>query len=236
MGATCSRDHPPALPSSPPAPVAVVSPQYCARRTVPLTVTKMPTMTFNGGDFTVTDDDANDGAAVLLVEGVWFSAGSCRVLHDAAGRPILTMERERKLFSMHRTWKVFRGDSTSSRDLLFTVKKTSIFQLKTSVGVFLAENTSEEACDFMIEGSYCFDFEGSCAFYHGNSNTMIAQMKREFSMLNVLLGKDTYSVTVFPNIDYVFITALVVILDDIDRNPLLHRRSYRSARTGHSHR
>ncbi|CAL5079349.1 unnamed protein product [Urochloa decumbens] len=227
MGAPYSRDHPPAaLPS--PAPVAVVSPQFCAPQTMPLTVTKMATMTFNGGDFTVTDD------AVLRVEGVWFSAGSCRVLRDAAGQPILTMER--KLFSMHGTWKVYRGDSTSSRDLLFTVNKTSIFQLKTSVGVFLAENTSEEACDFKIEGSYCFDFERSCAFYRGNSNTMIAQTKREFSMLNVLLGKDTYSVTVFPNVDYVFITALVVILDDIDRNPLLRRRSYTSARNRHSRR
>ncbi|CAN6209729.1 unnamed protein product [Urochloa humidicola] len=190
----------------------------------------MATMSFNGGDFTVTDAD---GAAVLRVEGVWFSAGSCRVLHDAAGRPILTMER--KLFSMHGTWKVFRGDSTSSRDLLFTVKKTSIFQLKTSVGVFLAGNTEEEACDFKIEGSY-FDFEGSCAFYSGNSNTMIAHMKRKFSMLNVLLGKDTFSVTVFPNIDYVFITALVVILDEVQRRPLLHTRSYGSARNRHSHR
>lgn len=74
---------------------------------------------------------------------------------------------------MHDKWKVFRGDSTSSRDLLFTVKKTSIFQLKTSLGVFLARNTSEQVCDFKIKGSY---FERSCAFYLGNSNAMVAQV------------------------------------------------------------
>jgi hypothetical protein len=72
-----------------PAPVAVVSPQFCAPRTVPLTVTKKA-MSFSGGDFTIT---SADGAVVLRVEGVPFSVGSRRVPHDAAGRPILTMRQ-----------------------------------------------------------------------------------------------------------------------------------------------
>ncbi|CAN6197335.1 unnamed protein product [Urochloa humidicola] len=229
MGATYSRDDHPPAPLSPP--VAVVSSQFCGPQTVPLTVTKMPsTITFSGGDFTVTDAD---GAAVLRVEGAWFSAGSLRVLRDAAGQPILTMER--KLLSMHGTWKVFRGDSTSSSDLLFTVKKTSIFQLKTSIGVFLAGNTAEEAWDFKIEGSYYFDLERSYTFYLGdNSDTMIAQMKREFTISSVLLGMNTFSVTVFPNVDHVFITALVVILDELHRNSLLRRSSYARGRNSHS--
>ncbi|CAN6171459.1 unnamed protein product [Urochloa humidicola] len=192
-----------------PAPVAVVSPHFCTPLTVPLTVTKKA-MSFSGGDFTVTD---SGGAAVLRVEGVYFSVRSRRVLHDAAGRPVLTMER--KVFSMHDAWKVFRGDSTNSRDLLFTVKRTSMFQLKTSMGVFLAGNTAEQVCDFKIKGSY---FERTCAFYRGNSDIMIAQMKRKFTVSNVLLGKDTFCVTVFPNVDYVFIVALVVILDEVHRD------------------
>ena len=36
------------------------------------------------------------------------------------------------------TGEVFRGDSTAANDLLFTVKKTSIFPLKTEMDVFLA--------------------------------------------------------------------------------------------------
>lgn len=43
-------------------------------------------------------------------------------------------------------------------------------------------------------------------------------MKRKFTVSNVLLGKDTFLVTVFPHVDYVFIAALVVILDEIDRD------------------
>jgi hypothetical protein len=35
---------------------------------------------------------------------------------------------------------------------------------------------------------------------------------------SVLLDKDTFAVTVFPHVDYVFIAALVVILDDVHRD------------------
>jgi hypothetical protein len=73
-----------------PAPVAVVSLQFCTPRTVPLTVTKMA-MSFSGGDFIVT---GATGAVVLRVEGVCFSVGRRRVLHDAGGRPILTMQEK----------------------------------------------------------------------------------------------------------------------------------------------
>ncbi|XP_066393659.1 protein LURP-one-related 15-like [Miscanthus floridulus] len=194
-----------------PVPVAVVSPQFCAPHVVPLTVTKKA-MSFSGGDFTVTDDASS--AVVLQVRGTYLSVRRHRVLHDAAGRAILTMQR--KVFSMREKWKVFRGDSTAANDLLFRVKKTSIFQMKTKLDVFLAGNTTaEQVCDFKIKGSY---FERSCAFYRGNSNVLIAQMNRKFTLSNVLLGKDTYSVSVFPHVDYVFIAALVVILDEIHRD------------------
>ena len=73
-----------------PVPVAVVSPQFCAPHAVSLTVTK--DMSFSGGDFTVTDDAS--GAVVLQVRGTYLSVRRHRVLHDAAGRAILTMQRK----------------------------------------------------------------------------------------------------------------------------------------------
>ncbi|KAK3126697.1 hypothetical protein QOZ80_7AG0560870 [Eleusine coracana subsp. coracana] len=197
-------------PSAPPmpAPVSVVSPQFCAPYVVPLTVTKKA-LSLSDGDFTVTD--AN-GAVVLKVKGAIFSVRHRRVLVDAAGQPILTMTE--KVFSLHNRWEVYRGDSTNASDLLFTAKKASIVQLKTAIDVFLVGNTSEHVCDFKIRGSY---FERSCAFYLGNSDTMIAQTNRKLTVTNVLLEKDTFTVTVFPHVDYVFIAALVVILDEIHR-------------------
>ena len=45
----------------------------------------------------------------------------------------------------------------------------------------------------------------------------VLQINRKYTASNVLLGKDTFVVTVFPHVDYVFIAALVVILDEIHR-------------------
>lgn len=43
------------------------------------------------------------------------------------------------------------------------------------------------------------------------------QINRKYTASNVVLGKDTFVVTVFPHVDYVFVAALVVILDEIHR-------------------
>jgi hypothetical protein len=74
---------------------------------------------------------------------------------------------------MHHRWEVFRGDSSNASDLLFSVKKSSMIQLKTEMDVFLAGNTAQQDCDFKIKGNY---FDRSCAFYLGNSTTMVAQV------------------------------------------------------------
>ncbi|KAM3309528.1 hypothetical protein ACQJBY_030660 [Aegilops geniculata] len=194
---------------APPAPLPVVGHQFCAPYVVPLTVTKKA-LSLSDGDFAITD--AN-GAVVLKVKGAIFSIRSRRTILDGAGMPLLTMQE--KVFSMHHRWEVFRGDSTNAGDLLFSVKTTSLIQLKTEMDVFLAGNTAQQVCDFKIKGSY---FDRSCVFYLGDSNTMVAQMSRKLTVSNVLLGRDTFSVTVFPHVDYVFIASLVVILDEVHRD------------------
>uniref|UniRef100_A0A453MY49 Tubby C-terminal domain-containing protein n=1 Tax=Aegilops tauschii subsp. strangulata TaxID=200361 RepID=A0A453MY49_AEGTS len=128
-------------------------------------------------------------AVVLKVKGAIFSIRSRRTILDGAGMPLLTMQE--KVFSMHHRWEVFRGDSTN------------------------AGNTAQQVCDFKIKGSY---FDRSCVFYLGDSNNMVAQMSRKLTVSNVLLGRDTFSVTVFPHVDYVFIASLVVILDEVHRD------------------
>jgi uncharacterized protein YxjI len=44
---------------------------------------------------------------------------------------------------------------------------------------------------------------------------LVLQIDRRFSVVNTLLGKNSYNVTVNPGIDYAFIVALVVILDEM---------------------
>lgn len=74
---------------------------------------------------------------------------------------------------MHSTWKVYRGDSNDSRDLVFTVQRSSLFQFKTQLDVFLASNISKDKRDFKIKGSWS---ENSCTISAGKSSTVIAQV------------------------------------------------------------
>ncbi|KAK1284348.1 Protein LURP-one-related 10 [Acorus calamus] len=108
--------------------------------------------------------------------------------------------------SFRNQWVVYRGESTNSSDLLFTAKECSLIQVwKTQLKVFLASNTSENVYDFKVKGR---SFERSWTICVGESNTIIAQMN----------GRDKLEVTVYPNVDYAFVIALVVILDEINRD------------------
>ena len=78
-----------------------------------------------------------------------------------------------QVLSLHRRWEVYRGDSTDSKDILFTVKKSHILQLKTELEVFLPSNTSERHYDFKLKGSW---FEKACTIYAGNHSNVIAQV------------------------------------------------------------
>lgn len=87
-------------------------------------------------------------------------------------------------FTAHRRWQVFRGDSSDSKDLIFSAKKSSLIQFKTELDVFLAANTKEDVPDFKLKGSW---LERSCTIFAGNSSTVIAQV-------NVVL-----KITITPN-------------------------------------
>ncbi|KAG0542227.1 hypothetical protein BDA96_02G085300 [Sorghum bicolor] len=186
---------------------AVVGARFCTPRALRLTLTMNLT---RGG--TVTDDDAS-GAVVLRMEVPRFLRFFGRfVLADddvAGGRPLVSVQRKAKAFSgLYGEWEAFRGDGHGGGELLFTAKKSTIVQVRTQMDIFLASNRAKEVCDFRIK---CTFYEGSAEIYLGNSNTVIAQIRRH----RTVLGKSRFSVTVFPNVDYVFIMALVVMLNEI---------------------
>lgn len=53
------------------------------------------------------------------------------------------------------------GDSTSRRNLLFTLVKSSAIQIRRNrIYVFLASNSGEEAPDFVVRGNY---YDDACA-------------------------------------------------------------------------
>ncbi|GKE40058.1 protein LURP-one-related 15 [Tanacetum coccineum] len=49
-----------------------------------------------------------------------------------------------------------------------------------------------------------------------NDALFFAKMHKKHTLQNNALGKETFDVTVYPNVDYAFIVALVVILHEIN--------------------
>ncbi|KAL3753496.1 hypothetical protein ACJRO7_000838 [Eucalyptus globulus] len=199
----------PPLQPPPPPPAPVVGPQYCAPFPIDLGMVRK-LISITEGNFAVSDSSGNE---IFKVKHVFNLIHTKRALVDAAGNTILTFKQ--KKITAHSRWQVFRGESTEPDDLVFTARTSSMFQLKTKLHVFLAGNKSERTCDYRVEGSWA---ARSCSIYVGESNYMIAQMHTKHTIQSVAIGRDTYAVTVYPNIDHAFIVALVAILNEIDHD------------------
>ncbi|CAI9097197.1 OLC1v1033568C1 [Oldenlandia corymbosa var. corymbosa] len=149
-----------------PNPIPVVGLQYCLPRPVDLMIVrKLMTLT---DDFSVTDVENN---MMFKVKGKLMSLHDKRVLLNAAGNPVLTLSN--KILSAHKRWQVFRGASTHPSDLIFSARTSSMIQLKTKLNVYLANRTTEDVCDFKVQGSWA---ERSCTVFVGESTTVAARV------------------------------------------------------------
>ncbi|CAL5388895.1 unnamed protein product [Camellia sinensis] len=176
-------------------PVWVIGPQYCLPYPVDLAIVRK-VLTITDSNFTITDMNDN---ILFKVKGRILALHDRCTLLDPAGNPIVTLQQK---------------ESKDPADLIFSVKRSSVFQLKTKLNVYLANNTAEEVRDFRVEGSL---FQRSCVIYAGESSTIVAQMHQKYTAGSILFGKDRFTVTVYPHIDYAFIAALIVILGDINK-------------------
>ncbi|KAL5728132.1 hypothetical protein ACHQM5_001254 [Ranunculus cassubicifolius] len=180
--------------SSPPPKVSlmsVIAPEYCLPDPVELTLTS--------NLLTVTDDKGN---IVFKVKPSMFSFSDKHVLIDPAGNHLVSMRQ--KIFSAHGRWEVYRGDSSSDQDYLFSVKNFE---------VFLASNTKEDVCDFKIKGSWS---DLSCVVYREESSDIVAKVHTKHSAESEVPGQDTFMVTVYPHVDYAFIVSLLVVLNEVE--------------------
>ncbi|GJT22237.1 LURP-one-related 15-like protein [Tanacetum coccineum] len=184
-------------------PVPIVSSRYVTSdcNSLDLVIVREP---FNPsrGNFMVTN--AN-GRVMFNVIGDFLSLADRRVLCDLNGTPILSFQRKHGYILDQ--WDVFRG---SSNERIFRTKRTCFVPCKTTLEVFLGGNTNENVWDFLVRGTL---FNNSCTIYARDGTTVVAKMQKKHSVESIALRKDTFRVRVFPNVDYAFIVALVVILD-----------------------
>ncbi|XAR68742.1 hypothetical protein NMG60_11000097 [Bertholletia excelsa] len=199
-----------ALPSSETSanPIRVIGPQYCHPYPFDLAIVRK-ILALTKANFVITDVNEN---ILFKVKGGIKVFNQRRTLLDAAGNAIVTLQR--KMGSAHGRWQVFRGESTDPAELLFSAKKSSFMQPKKELNVYLAGNTTKEVCNFKVQGSW---LKRSCVIYAGESSTIVAQMHKKLAAGSILLGKDRFMVTVYPQVDYAFIAALIVIFAATNR-------------------
>ncbi|GKV51623.1 hypothetical protein SLEP1_g58258 [Rubroshorea leprosula] len=203
MAESSTSSFPPPAKNAP-----IISPSFCAAYPVDLwIVRKVENM--QHGDFAITDISGNLVFKLKDSNSLYCT----QVMLDAAENPIITLEPKQQ--TTHNRWQVFKGESTDSSDLLFIAKRssTAMFQSKTKLDVFLANNKEQKVCDFKVEGSWS---DTPYVFYMGESSSVVAQMHKKTKVEGVLEGKKKMMVTVFPNQDYGFIVALIIILTAIN--------------------
>ncbi|PWA45029.1 LURP1-like domain-containing protein [Artemisia annua] len=162
----------------------------------------------SGGNLVITDMNHK---VLLKVKSCNTTFHHGRMLLHADGTPIVRVRE--KILSKHNRWKVFKGDSTSSSNMLFSTKQPSIIQFKTSLNVFLANKMNgKDDCDFKIKGSWS---KKKCTIYMGDSHssTIIAQMRKMQKSKKDKFDKDKFVVTISPNVDYAFVITLIAIVD-----------------------
>ncbi|CAI9106758.1 OLC1v1005977C1 [Oldenlandia corymbosa var. corymbosa] len=144
------------------------------------------------------------GNILFRVQSLGFSRRKLRIV-DAAGVPILTLKH--KAWSWRGRWQVFRGEGNH---LICSVRSSASAFFQTKKKVYLANNTTENVCDFQIQ-RWCL--EDSYVVYAGESKTTAVAETHEPPPGFFSLGKGKYTVSIQPNIGHAFIVALTVILD-----------------------
>ncbi|KAI3781398.1 hypothetical protein L2E82_11412 [Cichorium intybus] len=182
-------------------PVSVIGSQFVAPYQFDIKVE-----TNSSGNFVITDTNHK---ILLKVKRCDTSFHSQRVLLDADDKPIAMMRK--KIMTGHDRWEIFRGDSKSSSDMIFSTKTPHMIQFKTCLQVFLANKTSsKDVCDFKIQGSWS---KRNCTIFKGDTSTTIAQMYKMKSMENVKFVMDKFMVTIYSNVDYAFVVTLISIVE-----------------------
>ncbi|KAL3578967.1 hypothetical protein D5086_020471 [Populus alba] len=186
-------------------PVSVVGESYCAPYPLELIV-KKKIKKLSNAQFEVFDLSGN---LLLQVDGGVWNFQLKRVLRDPAGFPILTIRG--KVLTLWHKWKAHAGESTDDSNVLFTVKQSHPLQIKKAINVFLTANSKKKEPDFHISGSYT-----SLSFKVYQGRRLIAEVRHNFTLESFCKGKERYKVKVYPEVDYAFVVALLVILDEND--------------------
>ncbi|CAN1325603.1 Protein LURP-one-related 14 [Linum perenne] len=206
--------------------VSVVGDGYCFPYCKELVV-KKTIKGLSNAQFEVFDPCGN---LLLRVEGGVWNLRMKRVFRDPSGFPLLTLYG--KSITFWHKWSAYANDDIpadqgmiTNDNLLFTVKQSHPLQIKKDLNVYLSTDHHQlnpnnninsktglvDAPDFNVTGSYT-----SLSFKVYKGHRILAEVKHNFTLESFYKGKERFTIKVYPEVDYAFIIALLVIIDEND--------------------
>ncbi|CAN1812213.1 Protein LURP-one-related 14 [Linum perenne] len=184
--------------------VSVVGDGYCFPYCKELVV-KKTIKGLSNAQFEVFDPCGN---LLLRVEGGVWNLRMKRVFRDPSGFPLLTLYG--KSITFWHKWSAYDQGMITNDNLLFTVKQSHPLQIKKDLNVYLSSGLVD-APDFNVTGSYT-----SLSFKVYKGHRILAEVKHNFTLESFYKGKERFTIKVYPEVDYAFIIALLVIIDEND--------------------
>ncbi|CAN0913564.1 Protein LURP-one-related 8 [Linum grandiflorum] len=184
------------------------------QQAVQLTVWKK-SLLFNCNGFTVFDAKGN---LVFRVDNYMAAASGEILLMDAAGNPLLTIRRKKKM-SLADSWLVYEGETRENPMLCVRKKAMSMMNPRCLAQVF----SSGGSLRYEIEGSFA---QRCCVVYDHNNNekrrrrSVVEILQKEAAVGGVTFGFDVFRMVVDTGlIETSLAMALVILLDQMYASP-----------------
>ncbi|XP_071726256.1 protein LURP-one-related 15-like [Rutidosis leptorrhynchoides] len=183
-------------------PVVIVDQKYCANYPVQLNFEK------NRQDedkFKITDEDGN-----ILFKAKKKKSG-CRVMVDESDQPVISFTT--KHITMHRRRQAYKGDH-HEHHRLFTVKKTRGYK-SLRYDVYMTSNMTESTFNYRVYDNFK---DGTSIIFAQDKVTVLAQLHTQVSRKKEVKTEDKFSVSVSPNVDKAFVSALLIIREEVRKS------------------
>ncbi|XVF24203.1 hypothetical protein REPUB_Repub13aG0107400 [Reevesia pubescens] len=180
--------------------IKVVGDRFCVPYTMELLV-KRKIQSFSNVHYDVFDTTGN---FLLQVDGALWNFQKKRVMKDPAGLPVITLRE--KALSWKQQWLIHQGESSEKNHFICSVQRSNALHIKNNLDVYLASRYKEDGQDFRVTGSFT-----SLSFKVRKGNSIIAEVSHNFTW-GSCKGKESFKVKVYPEVDYAFIVALIVIM------------------------
>ncbi|XP_076904969.1 protein LURP-one-related 15-like [Bidens hawaiensis] len=183
-------------------PVVIVDQKYCSTYPMQLTFEKDHAAE---DKFKIIDDDGN-----LLFKAKKKKNGY-RNMVDESDQTIISFAT--KHISVHRRRQAYKGDH-HEHHRLFTVKKTRGHK-SFRFDVYMTSNMTESTFNYRVYDNFK---DGTSTIFAQDKVTVLAQLHTEVSHQKTVKTQEKFAVSVSPNVDKAFISALLIIREEVRRS------------------